>query len=66
MGALGPKASNPGSGCSQPLAPEALFKARWWSVGKTAALCCTMLHYAALYTADQGPNGLHMFGPAPS
>ena len=66
VGALGPKASNPGSGCSQPLAPEALFKARWWSVGKTAALCCTMLHYAALYTADQGPNGLHMFGPAPS
>lgn len=43
MGALGPKASNPGSGCSQPLAPEALFKARCWSVGKTA-LCCTMLH----------------------
>ena len=48
VGALGPKASNPGSGCSQPLAPEALFKARCWSVGKTAALCCTMLHYAAL------------------
>ena len=51
VGALGPKASNPGSGCSQPLAPETLFEARWLLVklGETIqfnficwiAGCCT-------------------------